>query len=294
MEEGRNVRIVHCSDTHGQHRDMDASVLHGDIFIHTGDFTRHGGLDEWEDFNQWLGSLRPHFGSLLVICGNHEFKGLTKAPNEEAVALFSREDWVVVLQQRLSNARLLHHELVEVEGLKIFGSSWLPWARGANPDRIGAARVYEEVFEKHPQKLPHSWDSIVECDILLTHGPPRGIFDWMEGTGRPWGSSALLRERIAQLRPAAHLFGHLHEQRGRWLRNAQGGYDGGVLYQRSAGERWLENESPSPPPEYPCDLIVCNAMQNHSRLELSPEKLVGAPCVILVARNKKKLTFQLE
>ena len=55
--EGKEIKIVCISDTHGKCQDMD--VPEGDILVHAGDFTYFGMVSEILLFNEWLGSL-PH------------------------------------------------------------------------------------------------------------------------------------------------------------------------------------------------------------------------------------------
>lgn len=64
------VRVVCMSDTHSLTGNIKFDIPDGDIFIHAGDFTRCGRLDEVIDFNNWIGDL-PHKHK-IVIAGNHE------------------------------------------------------------------------------------------------------------------------------------------------------------------------------------------------------------------------------
>lgn len=48
------VRVVCMSDTHSLTHHIKFDIPDGDIFIHAGDFTRCGKLDEVVDFNEWL------------------------------------------------------------------------------------------------------------------------------------------------------------------------------------------------------------------------------------------------
>lgn len=43
------------SDTHSLTTHIKFDIPEGDIFIHAGDFTKCGGLDEVVDFNNWIG-----------------------------------------------------------------------------------------------------------------------------------------------------------------------------------------------------------------------------------------------
>ena len=90
----------------------------------------------------------------------------------------------------------LEHELVEVEGLKIFGSPYTMYYCGS-------------AFQIKPEKLKIYWDSIPDnLDILITHGPPFGIFDQTAKKVNA-GCKALL-EKVKQVKPKIHIFGHIH------------------------------------------------------------------------------------
>ncbi|KAL4907278.1 hypothetical protein BDW74DRAFT_122729 [Aspergillus multicolor] len=47
-------------------------------------------------------------------------------------------------------------------------------------------------------------------DIVLTHGPPRGILDQVVGSGESVGCEHLYRA-VRRAKPALHVFGHIHE-----------------------------------------------------------------------------------
>ena len=50
-----------------------------------------------------------------------------------------------------------------------------------------------------------------DVDILITHEPPMMILD--KSSGRHWGNLPL-RNRVIEIRPQYHLFGHAHESYG--------------------------------------------------------------------------------
>lgn len=49
------LRVVCMSDTHSLTSHIKFDIPNGDVFIHAGDFTRCGGVDEVQEFNQWIG-----------------------------------------------------------------------------------------------------------------------------------------------------------------------------------------------------------------------------------------------
>ncbi len=176
-------RIVCVSDTHARHH--LTVVPDGDILIHAGDITRHGALEDVEEFNRWLGSL-PHKHK-VVICGNHDF---------------CFQERVAEARVLLTNAIYLEDSGCEIEGLTFYGSPWQAlfggWAINL-PRGEELAKVWA--------KIP------VGVDVLITHGPPEGILD---RTNR--GESAGCRDlfnRVFEVKPRLHVFGHIHEAAGR-------------------------------------------------------------------------------
>ena len=177
------MRIVCVSDTHGYHGRTELPP--GDILVHAGDITRHGSLEDVEDFDRWLGSLSHKHK--IVICGNHDWC-FQEAPAEA--------------RARLTNAIYLEDSGCEIEGLKFYGSPWTPW------------------FSDWAFMLPRGaemaakWARIPNgLDVLVTHGPPDGILD-RNRTGGCCGCRDLLY-RVLEVKPRMHVFGHIHEAAGR-------------------------------------------------------------------------------
>lgn len=179
------MRIVCISDTHSLHRQIE--VPDGDLLIHAGDCLGVGTLDELEDLDHWFSEL-PHPHKIL-IAGNHDW--CFQDEPAEARAL-------------VRHAHYLQDSPLELNGLKFWGSPWTPvffnWAFNLTRGEAIAER----------------WARIPEdTDVLITHGPPAGILDRIDsptGTVRP-GCEALA-ERVAQLAPTLHVFGHIHEDYG--------------------------------------------------------------------------------
>ena len=85
-------------------------------------------------------------------------------------------------------------------GYKIYGTPWTPDLGG-----WGFSAQRGEDILKHWKKIPS------DTDILLTHGPPYGIFDNKIHTGGSVGCEDLLNEVQKRIKPMYHLFGHVHE-----------------------------------------------------------------------------------
>lgn len=184
------MRLVCISDTHSLHWKMPA-IPDGDVLIHAGDCLGQGTLDNIDDLNRWLGTL-PHRHK-LVIAGNHDW-AFQHAP--------------ALARDSLSNAIYLEDSGIEIEGIRFWGSPWTPtfmdWAfmldRG------------EPLFQK--------WKAIpTDTDVLITHGPPKGIGDLIAAGFKHQNVGCLdLLKRIEELPLKAHIFGHIHEGYGEYTR----------------------------------------------------------------------------
>lgn len=180
------MRIVALADTHMYHADL-GRLPEGDLLIHAGDITQAGSLKELAEAAAWLKS-HPHPHKILVA-GNHDF----------------------CMADALAARRLLEPEVLYLEDsgtdigtVSIWGSPWQPdfndWA--FNLPR-GTA-------------LAEKWRQIpLNTDILVTHGPPRGIGDATGMQGRAGCED--LRAAAFRVRPALHLFGHIHQDGGLWF-----------------------------------------------------------------------------
>lgn len=130
----KQVRVVCMSDTHSKTHLIKYEIPHGDIFIHAGDFTSCGEMEEVKQFNEWLSQL-PHTYK-IVIAGNHELSFDPKFTNpimEDGISTSSlgyEYDLIsTVIQQKdnkkyLTNCIYLEDSMTECFGLKIYGSPW--------------------------------------------------------------------------------------------------------------------------------------------------------------------------
>lgn len=93
---------------------------------------------------------------------------------------------------------LLLHETTYIGRIKIFGSPYLPYIRE------GFAYQMEE------DDLKEYWAVIPEdTQLLITHTPPKGILD-----GAAQFGSENLRQRVEEISPFYHVFGHVHADHG--------------------------------------------------------------------------------
>lgn len=179
------MRLVLLSDTHN-HPLSKWLVPDGDVLVHSGDFLKGKKLDVVRKFNDELGEL-PHRHK-IVVAGNHDWPLMLEP--DEARAL-------------LTSATYLEDQAATICGLKFYGSPWQPeykkWAFN---------------LPRHSAELKAKWDAIPDdVAVLVTHTPPHMVLD------RAWPSlfrvgCELLRQRLKNISPLLHVFGHIHEQRG--------------------------------------------------------------------------------
>lgn len=173
------TRIACIADTHGMHNRVE--IPDCDLIIHAGDLSNVGEISQLESFNEWAGQQAV---PVIATAGNHD---KTIRRYEETKELFT-------------NCELLIDSSTIFNGLKIYGSPWSPWFGGEywvyNAHRGEAIR---KIWAKIPD----------DTDVLITHGPPRGILDRVPRVAEPQGCLDLL-DRVRQVKPKLHVFGHLH------------------------------------------------------------------------------------
>ncbi len=188
------MRITFISDTHTNHESLNSFLPGGDLLIHAGDFMNSGyNYEEAWDFVKWFDSI-DNYNHLVYIAGNHDrlFENSPERASEVTksfkFATYLEDDWV-----KVGN---------DVDDLiKIYGSPWQP-------------EFYNWAFNlpRNGEELKERWSLIPsDTDILVTHGPPQTKLDT---SGPPWNTPLLgcelLMERVKEVKPKIHVFGHIH------------------------------------------------------------------------------------
>ncbi|WP_436717361.1 metallophosphoesterase [Roseiconus lacunae] len=143
------MKIWFISDTHNEHSGLQVPDV--DLVIHCGDEATHGNAwmnePESKQFFDWYSNLK--IPTKVFVPGNHSTaieQGLIRAEDFPAV-------------------HFLIHDQMEWNRLKIFGSPYTP-------------RFHDWAFMEKRGKLDIAWQSIPDdIDILITHGPPKGVLD---------------------------------------------------------------------------------------------------------------------
>lgn len=178
------LKICAISDTHNQYRQL--KIPECDLLIHAGDETLYGSEDETRDFARWLSEQPARH--IVWTPGNHSLGFEEYYPE-------SRQ-WIL---EHAPKVNILLHSDVVLEGVRVWGSPATPrfhdWAY--NFDR--------------GEDIREMWDRIPDdTAIVVTHGPPLGLFDRVVRGGFNVGCEDL-RKRLERLKPKVHVFGHIHE-----------------------------------------------------------------------------------
>lgn len=189
------LKAVTFSDTHNLHEGVILPKC--DIVFFNGDFSGRGNKFETLYFLRWLSSQNQCKYKVMIpgnhdICFDSRFNDETHAQNW----------WLDYFKKKFDNIIILEDSMVEIEGIKIWGSPATIWRNG---DRW--AHNYREddihtVWEKIPKGM----------DVIMTHGPAFNIKDEIE-SGKKVGCMALGKV-LRDLKPQYHLFGHIHESYG--------------------------------------------------------------------------------
>jgi Icc-related predicted phosphoesterase len=182
----------------------------GDVLIHAGDCTNVGKPNEVKEFVEWFMNVKG-FNTKIFIAGNHDF-AFEKINQPHHRGDF---DWFnnIMNEENLSQSDVIYLEDSEFtiessefsKPIKFYGTPWQPeffnWA--FNLPRQG--KELEEKWNKIPD----------DTDVLITHGPPHGIRDFVNDRFGPNSVGCeLLRYRIEQVKPVLNVFGHIHEAYG--------------------------------------------------------------------------------
>jgi len=186
------VKIICISDTHGEHESVQ--VPDGDVLIHAGDITAHGSRDDYHAFIKWF-SQQPHKHKIF-IAGNHDEYQEKHPDKVESVA-------------KAHNVIYLNDSGVTVNNVRFWGSPITP-------------RFFDWSFMRDPDDIHQHWSLIPDdTHVLITHGPAWGILDEVERSENVTEHTGChsLSERLKEVNPVYHVYGHIHEGYGTATRN---------------------------------------------------------------------------
>lgn len=188
------MKVYAVSDLHGTLPEIPEC----DLLILGGDYNPYNRLTHQaaymnDVFRPWLDQVPAK--EIVAIAGNHDFIFQQNRPD-----LLPELRW-----------HYLQDSGIELLGLKIWGTPWTP-------------TFYKWAFMKDDQDLVECFAYMPQdLDILISHGPPRGILDKNRG-GYSCGSQSLLNA-ILDNRPKHTVFGHIHEAYGHFNLDGQKFYN---------------------------------------------------------------------
>lgn len=183
------AKICFISDTHNAHDELKLEPC--DIIIHSGDATGMGREAELRNFIEWYADQKAEHK--IYVPGNHDI-GLEKHYEE-------RSKWF-----EEAGIILLNDESVILDdydyNIKVHGSPITP-----NFGRWAFMRARGSEIDEHWKKIPE------DTDILVTHGPPENILDYVYNFWDDLESVGceMLANRVITIKPKIHAFGHIHE-----------------------------------------------------------------------------------
>lgn len=184
------MKIICFADTHRCVDGLDVPVA--DVVVCAGDYCNIGSIEDVAAFNSWFSRLLCRHK--ILVAGNHDVC-FERAPSL-AKSLLDK------------NIIYLQDEGIKINGIKFYGSPWqLPFMDWA--------------FNLPESELCRKFDRIPgDVDVLITHSPPYGILDSIPSK-KNLGSKSLL-ERVYEIKPKYHIFGHIHDSYGKQINNTIG------------------------------------------------------------------------
>lgn len=170
----RPICIVCISDTYN----LKPNLPDGDVLVHAGNLTKAGTYEELEESLIWLRSL-PH-ARKIVITGSHDHD--LYSSNKDKL------NWVDIVYLQDSNINI---KFQNGRSINFYGNPW-------------TLNHGNRIFQYKPHQDTWTSNAPQEVDVFVTHTPPKYHLD-LNG----YGEDSLLKE-LWRVRPALHVFGHIH------------------------------------------------------------------------------------
>ncbi|OAA62108.1 Metallophosphoesterase [Cordyceps fumosorosea ARSEF 2679] len=213
LDKSVKTSIIILSDTHGM--TLDGRVLSqvADVCIHAGDLTEQSLLEEVRTTIALLCRIKAPLK--LVIAGNHDFTldTLSFQKKLQAIQPPLEPDLVKKSYGDYEEARQLLIDAKEEHGIHLLneGTHAFELHNGAKL-RVYASPYTPSLgdwgFQYHPN-IGHDFAIKDGTNIVITHGPPRGILDRTDSRER--AGCPDLFAAVAKVKPQIHCFGHIHE-----------------------------------------------------------------------------------
>lgn len=182
------MRILCISDTHGMHLALPREMPKADVIIHAGDFSNHGTMEDAIRFFAWFNAI--DYKHRICIAGNHD-------------VFMERGSQSAINAIIPPGVTYLKESGVTIDGIKFWGSPYQP-------------EFFNWAFNvPRGKEIREHWDLIpADTDVLITHGPAKNILDHCPNFQLPGSIIHVgceeLRKVLDQIKPRAHIFGHVH------------------------------------------------------------------------------------
>lgn len=250
------TKFLIISDTHNFEFDASTTTSHplqlptpqADVLLHCGDLTHCGGVPSFKKSLKMLSSITAELK--LIIPGNHDLEldkqhwdsqtdsnSIPEDPEDHSLALnvmtgpLATEAGVTYLHEGTHSFTLRSGATFSIY-VSPYTPAFCDWAfaYAHHEDRFNASH------HAAPGAISIATNPIPQdVDIVMTHGPPKGILD-----ACPQGSVGCenLLWAVRRVKPRMHCFGHIHEGNGGRV----------VDWERPAGdeEGVIENAYPEP------------------------------------------------
>lgn len=207
------TRFLILSDTHGLEFGPDEIPRqHADVAIHCGDLTEESKLQEFRASIRLLKEIDAPLK--LVIAGNHDSTMDIPAFKKKVADATPVLDPVLVREVSgdYGEARQIFED-AKAAGIIFLdeGNHCFTLANGAKLT-VYASPCTPSLGDwgfQYPPTLGHNFEIAAGVDVVITHGPPKGILDYTDAKQR--AGCPDLFAAVARARPRLHCFGHIHE-----------------------------------------------------------------------------------
>jgi Icc-related predicted phosphoesterase len=175
--------IRHISDSHGRHQEYKSIPC--DIIIHSGDESnQRNPIDNQLEFDKFIDWYKDYPAKhKILVPGNH------------STYIEANLSWCKRLCKE-KGVTILVDELIEIEGLTIFGTPY-------------THTFGNWVFTLPKEGIGRRCLNYPKADILITHGPPKGVLDSSPFDEENSGERGQLKY-CQKYNPLIHMFGHIH------------------------------------------------------------------------------------
>lgn len=240
------TRLLIISDTHGlDFGPIDKPHQSADVAMHCGDLTDGSKLEEFRTAIHLLKAIDAPLK--LVIAGNHDFTMDLAAFERKVLEATPPLDPELLAKEygTPGEARRLFKDVEKDTGITFLDEGTHQFTLGNGALLTVYASPHTPALGawgfQYPPDRGHEFRIDTGVDVVMTHGPPKGIMDYTHGCER--AGCAHLFAAVARARPRIHCFGHVHE-----------GWGARLVTWRDAGEhpthftaidndrsRWVEN-----------------------------------------------------